>query len=261
MQRLRQRNSRCRKESNALPARCWTCTDWVPLMYYFSLKNARSLCFSTAYRELTVMTFQDSYLIPGVDKCVKSLSKATIFLTLDPSSQYWQIQILEDDWDRTAFTSHAGFFHFTPMSRGLEYAPWTLQQAIHVLLTKVKWQYDHVYLKDIVIFWPMPDEHIDHVWRVLTSSYDSSMILNLKSVNSSQMESILSVMSLALSASKYRHEHLTPFPDYSTPLQWRKFDHFQACATFLADSFRVSLVLSNPWMRNYVMLSCRHLLY
>lgn len=42
------------------------------------------------------------------------------------------------------------------------------QQVMDVLLTKYKWQSALIYLGDIVLLLRTPDEHIDHVWLVLT---------------------------------------------------------------------------------------------
>lgn len=63
-----------------------------------------------------------------------------------------------------------------------------------------------VYSDKMVPILLAPDEHIDHVRKLLTVFYDTGLPLDLKYGNSFQIISIMSVISLDLGALKSRQE-------------------------------------------------------
>lgn len=62
------------------------------------------------------------------------------------SRDYWQVRIFEEDWDKTAVTSYNGLFQFPRMPFGLKCAQGMFEQAMHVLLTTVKWQFSIIHI-------------------------------------------------------------------------------------------------------------------
>lgn len=66
------------------------------------------------------------------------------------------------------------------MALGLKCDPETVQQAIDVLLTKVKWQVAMVYLDDIEIFSQIPNKHIVHDHKILTLLNEADVPLHIK---------------------------------------------------------------------------------
>lgn len=139
-----------------------------------------TLRFCVDYRRLNALTVRDSYPIPRMDECIDSLADATIFTTLDANSGHWQIEIREEDKDKTTFTSHHGLFRFTRMPFGLKNAPGTFQRVIDVILSQVKWQYALVYLDDVIIFSKSVDEHFSHVSTGLQLFKSAGVSLKLK---------------------------------------------------------------------------------
>ena len=84
----------------------------------FVPKSDGTLRFCVDYRKLNAMKIRDSYPIPRMDECIDYLGKATIFTTLDCMSGYWQVDIAEEDRDKTTFTSHHGVYRFLRMPFG-----------------------------------------------------------------------------------------------------------------------------------------------
>lgn len=107
-------------------------------------------------------------LIPWIDNCFGSLGDTTIFSTRDAYSRCQQVEIDEQNPQKTKFTIQHGFSHFSQMRFGLKSAPGTFQQAMDVLPINVIWQSTLVYLDDIIILSPTPQMWIKHVPRVLT---------------------------------------------------------------------------------------------
>ena len=154
-------------------------SEWAaPIV--FAPKKDGALRFCVDYRRLNAITVRDSYPIPRMDECMDSLGTAKTFSTLDANSGYWQVEIDPKDRDKTAFTSHHGLYRFIRMPFGLKNAPATFQRAIDVILSSVKWQFALVYLDDIVIFSPKPEEHIEHVKKVLMLLQDAGVTIKLR---------------------------------------------------------------------------------
>lgn len=65
------------------------------------------------------------------------------------------------------------------MRFGLKNTPGTIQRLMHIVLAKVKWQFDLVYLDDIILFLRTPDEHNENVRQVMTLLNDAGVTLNL----------------------------------------------------------------------------------
>ena len=57
------------------------------------------------YRGLNAITTKDAYSLPRVDETFDSLGRAAYFSTLDLASGYWQVDVREEDKEKTAFTT------------------------------------------------------------------------------------------------------------------------------------------------------------
>lgn len=76
-----------------------------------NLRNKTGLTFHfwVHYRNLRNLDGRSSYPTTTMEKCIYSLSEATIFPTLDANSGYCRVEIEDERGDKTAFKSHHGF--------------------------------------------------------------------------------------------------------------------------------------------------------
>lgn len=82
--------------------------------------------FCVDYRKLNDVTIKDSHPLPRIDDTLDALSGATKLSVLDLRSGYWNVNISEEDKEKTAFSiPGSGLWQFNKMSFGLCNAPAT----------------------------------------------------------------------------------------------------------------------------------------
>ena len=97
-------------------------SEWAAPVVFAPKKDGLQR-FCVDYRRLNAVTVRDSYPISRMDECIDSLGDSQVFSTLDCNVGYWQIEIEEEDKDKTAFVTHHGLFRFKRMPFGLRNAP------------------------------------------------------------------------------------------------------------------------------------------
>ena len=115
-------------------------------------KKDGSWYFGIDYRKLNSVTHHDAYPLPRIDSIFDSLTGSTYFTTLDLASGYWQVEVEEQDKEKTAFSTPKGHFEFNVMPFGLTNAPATFQQLMECVLAALTDEQCLIYLDDIVVF-------------------------------------------------------------------------------------------------------------
>lgn len=110
--------------------------------------------FCVDYRELNVITEEESTAVPRITDALKGLSQPKVFTTLDLKSGYWQIPLAPKDAEKTAFTTPDGTaYQFRVMPFGLKNAPATFQKLMAgEVLTGLLHRFCCVYLDDVIIY-------------------------------------------------------------------------------------------------------------
>jgi transposase InsO family protein len=136
-----------------------------------------SIRFCIDYRRLNALTVRDVYPLPRMDECLDSLGDAEYFSTLDANTGFWQIEVAEEDRDKTTFSCHVGMYRFLRMPFGLVNAPATFQRAMDIILSEVRWDSVLVYLDDVIIFSRSFEEHVKHLGIVLQKMSEAGATL------------------------------------------------------------------------------------
>ena len=142
-------------------------SEWASPVVLIPKKDG-SMRFCVDYRRLNAITVRDAYPLPRMDEYIDSLGDATVFTTLDANSGYWQVEMAEEDRDKTTFVSHYGMYRFIRMPFGLTNAPATFQRALDIILSRVKWRFALVYIDDIIVYSKTVSEHFHPLREVLT---------------------------------------------------------------------------------------------
>eukprot|EP00731_Ephydatia_muelleri_P000931 Em0001g931a len=114
-------------------------------------KKDGSLRFCVDYRKLNSITRKDAYPLPRIDDSLDALNGSKGFSTLDLICGYWQVEMDENDRQKTAFCMQEGLFEFKVMPFGLCNAPATFQRLMDLVLSGIQWKSCLVYIDDIVI--------------------------------------------------------------------------------------------------------------
>ncbi len=73
------------------------------------------LWFCLDYQKLNYVTHKDPYPLPQIDDTLDTLHGSILFTTLDLVSGYWHVEVKQDDWHHTAFTTSGGLFELNVM--------------------------------------------------------------------------------------------------------------------------------------------------
>jgi hypothetical protein len=88
-------------------------------------KKGADYRFCIDYRRLNNVTKKDSYLLLRIDKLLKKYRAAKWFTSLDLAVGYHQIEIEENDKEKTAFICSQGLYEYNVIPFSLTNAPAT----------------------------------------------------------------------------------------------------------------------------------------
>ncbi|KAK7922815.1 hypothetical protein WMY93_009717 [Mugilogobius chulae] len=134
--------------------------------------------FCIDYRRLNAVTIKDSHPLPRVDDSLDALAGSLWFSTLDFSNGYWQVEVAEEDREKTAFTTGRGLYQWRAMPMGLSNSPATFQRMMELVLRGLPWHICLVYLDDILIYSRTFEDHLSHLQEVLTRIQSAGLKLN-----------------------------------------------------------------------------------
>lgn len=149
----------------------------APILFVPKKNGKLRMCID--YRALNKITVKNRYPLPRIDELMDQLHGATVFSKLDLQSGYWQIRIAEQDVPKTAFRTRYGHFEWKVMPFGLTNAPATFQHLMNKILQPYLDKFVVVYLDDILIFSKTPEEHLEHVAKVLKVLQDNQLYVGL----------------------------------------------------------------------------------
>src|ERR1700742_794266 len=143
--------------------------SWSPWASPVTLagKKSGNYRFCIDYRKLNNATKTDAYPLPRIDELLEKFRKGNWFTSLDLAAGYHQVEMEEEDKEKTAFICSQGLYEYNVMPFGLKNAPGTFQRLMDEILEEYIGEFVTVYLDDIMIYSRNFEEHLEHVNKVL----------------------------------------------------------------------------------------------
>src|SRR6266511_3281438 len=94
-------------------------------------KKDGSKRFCIDFRKVNDITKTDAHPLPRIDDLLEQFRTARYFSSMDLASGYWQVEMDEQDKEKTAFTCHLGLYEFNVMPFGLKNAPAIFQRLMN----------------------------------------------------------------------------------------------------------------------------------
>ena len=143
-------------------------------------KKSGNYRFCIDYRKLNAITKPDAYPLPRIDELLEKYETSKWFTSLDLAAGYHQIEMEEEDKEKTAFICSKGLYEYNVMPFGLRNAPGTFQRVMDKILRDYIDKFVVVYIDDIMIYSNNFEDHVTHINEVLQRLSDNNLIVKLK---------------------------------------------------------------------------------
>lgn len=149
-----------------------------PVLIVYKKNGQPRFCLDS--RKLNSVTKHDAYSLPYITEILDNLRDAKFLSSIDLSKAFWQIPIVEEDRDKTAFyVPGRGSLRFKTTAFGLTNAPATQQRLVDLLFGDFDLK-TFAYLDDIIIISSSFEEHVSLLLRVLEKLRYANLTVNLE---------------------------------------------------------------------------------
>ena len=121
---------------------------------------------------------KDSYPLPRIDQLVDSTTRHKLLSFMDAFSGYNQIQMTEEDQEKTAFITSKGLFCYKAMPFGLKNAGATYQRLVNKIFHDQIGRNVEVYVDDMLVKSKKDDDHLDDLKETFQMLRKYNMKLN-----------------------------------------------------------------------------------
>ena len=150
-------------------------SPWSSPIVMVQKKNG-SWRFCVDYRNLNSVTHQDVYPLFILSR---GLMLLCYFIKLDLASGYCQVEVEEQDQEKTAFSTPKGHHEFNVMPFGLTNAPATFQHLVKCVLAGLTGKQCQIYMDNIVAFSQTFEYHIKRLTNVFQALRQASLTLQI----------------------------------------------------------------------------------
>jgi hypothetical protein len=103
-------------------------------------------CLCIDYRKLNAVAVPDEFPLPKQTDILHTLEGSQYLTTLDALAGFTQLQVKEEDREKTAFRCHRGLYQFKRMPFGFRNGPSIFQRVMTDILAPFLWMFALVYI-------------------------------------------------------------------------------------------------------------------
>ncbi|KAK3515261.1 hypothetical protein QTP70_013039 [Hemibagrus guttatus] len=148
--------------------------------FFFVGKKDGGLRPCIDYRGLNTITARYPYPLPLVPAALEQLRGARFFTRLDLRSAYNLVRICKGDEWKTAFHTTHSHYEYRVMPFGLTNAPAVFQALINGVFQDLLGKWVIAYIDDILVYSTSMEEHLCHVWEVLSRLQQHHLYIKLE---------------------------------------------------------------------------------
>jgi len=153
-------------------------SSWSSPVTFVPKKNGE-VRYCIDYRKLNQVTKKDNHPLPRIDDILDQMQGSQWFSTIDLASGYWQVEIEEEDKEKTAFITNEGLYEFNVMPFGLCNAPATFQRLMHEVLGDLIYNKAPVYIDDVNVHSKTFEQHLEDLEEVFERIRRSGLKLRM----------------------------------------------------------------------------------
>ncbi|KAL2227669.1 UNVERIFIED_CONTAM: Retrovirus-related Pol polyprotein from transposon [Sesamum indicum] len=121
---------------------------------------------------------KDPYPLPRIDTMVDSTAGFELFSMMDAYQGYHQIQLAEEDRDKTSFVTDKGIYCYNMMPFGLKNAGATYQRLVNKMFGDLLGRTMEVYVDDMLVKSKRSQDHIEDLSQAFSIMRSHGMKLN-----------------------------------------------------------------------------------
>lgn len=201
--------------------------------------------FCSNFRALNRVTIKDKYPLPRMEDLIDRLNGAYWFNAVDLKSAYFQLPILEEHKEKTAFATRQGLFEFNVMAQGLSNSPPTFCRFMDSILEPVS-SFTIVYLDDILCFAKTKEESIIQLKKVLEILNHWNMKISLAKCQFLCQQIKFLGFIISGSGVKSNPDKVDPIKRWPTPTNLNELQRFLGICTFYHKFIRGLAELAAP---------------
>ena len=151
--------------------------EWLANVVMVKKANGKwRMCVN--FTDLNQVCPKDSFPLPRIDQLVDSTTGHKLLMFMDAFSGYNQIQMAEEDQEKTAFVTSQRLYCYRVMPFGFKNAGATYQRLVNQMFKKQIGRNMEVYVDDMLVKSKEEEDHLDDLKEMFNTLRQYSMKLN-----------------------------------------------------------------------------------
>lgn len=179
-------------------------SQWgAPVLLVKKKDGSMRLCVN--YRQLNKVTIKNKYPLLRIDDLMDQLVGARVFSKIDLRSGYHQIEVKDEDIQKTTFRTRYGHYEYSMMPFGVTSTPGVFMEYMNRIFHAYLGRFVVVFIDDILIYSKSEEEHAEHLRIVLQVLKEKKLYAKLSGLSFGWRRLVFLVMSFQVVVLPWTH--------------------------------------------------------